>query len=173
MKKSFLHLAIMLLFSLITISVNAQTHWVKTQIDKRVSVKLPKAPTLIGDEENIAYQFAFDDSTLCVITITDLGKLGLDSATLASLVEKEEFFEQFKVSFLSQSANAEIKKSEIAKWNDYVCYNIELIETEKDLQSYFKCVFIGSDLYLFTSTIKNGRDTKNKDLFFQNIELSD
>ncbi len=171
MKKVFTSITVLLIAVLFVTNANAQTDWVQKKMDNKVSVKFPKEPSSVGDDKNVGYKFVFEDGTICSASLTDLEQMGLDSATLASLIETEEFFEQFKVGFTSQMPGAEIKKSEIAKWNSYVCYNIEGEDKEKGNKSFFKCIFIGSKMYVFTSIVNAKGDVKNKDVFFQTIEL--
>jgi len=171
MKKLFIPLIVSFCTILFALPANAQTNWVLKKIDNRISVKFPAEPSPIA-EGVTGYKFLYTDSSLITASLVDLEQMGLDSATLAGLIETEEFFEQFKVGLTGQTPDAEITKSVIVKWNNYVAYEIEGVDKSKNQKIFFKCIFIGAKMYVFSCIFNSTTDILQKETYFKSIELT-
>lgn len=166
MKKIF---TLFVAITVFAITANAQTAWVKQKLDDKLAVKFPKAPESLND--GMILRFKDSDSSAYTATNTDLAPMGLDSATLATMAPSEEFAEGFKGNFIAQIPGLEISKLDISTWKDNTCYNFEGDIAEKKLHLTFKCIFIGSKLYTFVVAQDDKGNTKNKEAFFESIEL--
>jgi len=169
MKKLFKFILPVIAVLFFAANANAQTNWVSQKISNKVIVKFPKAPEVL--QENVAYKAVGDDSTMYTAAYADLEAMGLDSATLASMVETEEFFEQFKTGFTAQMEGLELKKSEIVKWNGFVSYNLEGDVQAKGKKAFIKTIFIGSHMFTFFCVAPTDFYTKNKEVFVGALEL--
>ncbi|HMZ45785.1 MAG TPA: hypothetical protein PKG56_02275 [Chitinophagaceae bacterium] len=169
MKKGIKILLSTLAITLFTLSVNAQTEWVSQKIGNKIIAKFPTAP--IEVQAGAVYSLTDADSTNFTATFVDLEAMGLDSATLAGLVETEEFSEQFKTGLTSQMPGVEVTKSDITKWNDLVAYNIEGTNASKKEKVTFKCIFWGSKMFTFICTYRDSVGPKNKDIYINSLAL--
>lgn len=166
MKKFFTLFAAITVF---TIAVNAQTVWVKQKVDDKMAVKFPATPETLND--GAVFKYKDSDSTAYTANSVDFAPMGLDSATLASMAPTEEFAEQFKGGFAAQIPGLEISKMEVTTWKSFTCYNVEGKIDDKKLNMTFKCIFIGSKMYTFVTAQQEKSNVKNKDTFFESIEL--
>jgi len=171
MKKLFIPLIVSFCTILFALPANAQTNWILKKIDNKIAVKFPAEPSPIA-EGVTGYKFLFTDSSLITASLVDLEQMGLDSATLAGLIETEDFFEQFKVGLTGQTPDAVITKSEIVKWNNYVTYVVEGDDKSQNEKLYFRCIFIGAKMYVFSCIFKPTTDIKQKETYFASIELT-
>ncbi|MBX2931102.1 MAG: hypothetical protein KF781_04020 [Chitinophagaceae bacterium] len=170
MKKVFTSVAFLLCTFVFALNANAQTDWVTIKLDNRISIKFPKEPAPI-DESMMGYKFMHDDGTLLTASLTDLEKMGLDSASLAGMIETEEFLEQFKIGFSSQTPGTEIIQSNVVKWHNYVMYDIIGEDKEKGEKSFYKCLFMGSKMFVFVCILPAKGDINNRNMFFESMEL--
>jgi hypothetical protein len=166
--KRILLLAAIAVFSVLSNETFAQTGWFKQKIDSRISAKFPKEPKLEGP----GYKVKGNDSVVYAVNTMDLGAMGLDSATIATMAPTEEFAEQLKAGFAAQIPGFEVTKMDIGTWKDFTVYDIEGEQAEKKIKMYFKCIFINTRLYAFIATVPEKGDVKNKDTFFTSIELN-
>lgn len=166
MKKIFTLFAAITVF---TIVANAQDAWVKQKLDDKMAVKFPKAPETLNDGAVLRFKDA--DSSSFTATHMDFSAMGLDSATLTSMAPTEEFAEQFKGGFAAQIPGLEVAKMDIGTWKSYTCYDIVGKVDDKKLNMTFKCIFIGSKMYTFVVAQDDKGNTKNKEAFFESIEL--
>lgn len=166
MKKFFTLLTAITVF---VISATAQDAWVKQKLDDKMAVKFPKAPETLNDGAVLRFKDA--DSSSFTATHMDFSAMGLDSATLTSMAPTEEFADQFKGGFAAQIPGLEVSKMDISTWKSYTCYDIVGRVDDKKLNMTFKCIFIGSKMYTFVVAQDDKGNTKNKDIFFESIEL--
>lgn len=170
MKKIF----VTLLTALVCFSSFAQTEWVKQDIDKNFSVGFPVKPE---QEEMMGvslFKHIDSDSVSYVVTFTDLGAFGMDSATIAEQAPTQEFHEMLKGQFESQIPGVTFTKNEIVPWGNYTTYIFEAEDAEKKNKLYMKAVFVGEVLYVLTSGVPSkaaATKTADKDKFFNSIAV--
>ena len=167
--KKYTLVALVALVSFSYTSVFSQDTWIKQKLDEKIYVKFPTAPESLG---NNTYKVQGLDSIAYTANTVDFEAFGLDSATLASMSESDEFVNQFKTGFVAQMPGVEIKKLDINKWNENICYDIEGELASKQLKIFIKCIFIGSKMYTFFSAVPPTGILKNKDTFFSSINFN-
>lgn len=170
--KKIISFFLVAVFAMAAQKVNAQSGWVKQNLDSKIAVKFPSKPELQENGPAKVYRLLTEpDSTAFTANVTDFESLGLDSATLSSLSGTEEFADQFKGGFAGQLPGLKISKLDIIKWKDFTAYDIEGAVEEKKLKIFVKCVFIGSRMYTLFCATSPKSDMKNKDTFIDSIEL--
>lgn len=157
----------MLLMSSVT--VMAQGDWVKQSIDGRASIKFPKTPEKVPDAD--AYYYTGPDSIKYVVNVTDLGELGLDSATLAEMTPTDEFLDQMKMGMTMQMPGIEFSKSAISTWKNYTVYDFEGYNKTDKANMFIKTVFVGSKMYVLLNIVPEKKTATGKDTFFNNFTL--
>lgn len=167
MKKFFVTLFV----ALVGLSAFAQTEWVKQDIDKKFTVAFPAKPQ---QEEMMGvniFKYKDADSVSYVVTFTDLGAFGMDSATIAEQAPTQEFHDMLKGQFEGQLAGFTFTKTEIVPWGNYTTYIFEAEDGEKKNKLFMKAVFVGEILYVLTSSVPAPVAVTNKDKFFSSVAV--
>ena len=167
MKKLFITFLTAVSFLSVT-AVKAQ-EWVKQDIDEKVSVKFPQAPTQTGP---VWEYTTIDSSSSYTANGFDLSQFGLDSSTIASQAPTQMFLDQFKGGLAQQMPNVEISKADVTTWNNFPAYNIEGELKDKNQLIFINCVFIGTTCYSFSCAMKKDLPAANKETFFSSVELT-
>lgn len=160
-----------LFVALIGFSSFAQTEWVKQDIDKKFTVGFPAKPEkeeMMGVQ---VFKYKDADSVSYVVTFTDLGSFGMDSATIAEQAPTQEFHEMLKGQFEAQLAGITFTKNEIVPWGNYTTYIFEAEDADKKNKLFMKAVFVGEILYVMTSSVPGPVAITNKDKFFNSIAV--
>lgn len=160
-----------LFVALVGLSSFAQTAWVKEDIDKKFTVGFPAKPQ---QEEMMGvkvFKYKDADSVSYVVTFTDLGAFGMDSATIAEQAPTQEFHDMLKGQFETQLAGVTFTKNEIVPWGNYTTYIFEAEDADKKNKLFMKTVFVGEILYVLTSSVPTAAATANKDKFFSSIAV--
>jgi hypothetical protein len=108
---------------------HAQTEWKKIMLGNDVSILFPGAPAESGNNGQKSFVYMHPDSTANMIAlVSDLKVLaGIDEATLAAEMEKEEFWEQAKTGFMgSVGAGGTLVKDEVISIGDRQALRMEL-----------------------------------------------
>ncbi len=167
MKKVFVTLFV----ALIGLTSFAQGEWVKQDIDKKFAVSFPAKP----DQEDMmgvnVFKYKDADSVSYVVTFTDLGAFGMDSATIAEQAPTQEFHDMLKGQFEAQIPGVNFTKNEIVPWGNYTTYIFEAEDADKKNKLFMKAVFVGEVLYVLTSSVPVAVTPTNKDKFFASVAV--
>lgn len=163
---------LLLLTAIMPAAGMAQSTWITTKIDNRLSVKFPSTPekTVIAAGE--IYMTKENDSTQYSATVLDLNIIAkLDSAALAPLKENKEFANQLIKSIAAQKPKYTFGDLTIGKWKTFTTYYTSAIDKTNNATAFVQMIFIGSKLYSITFKLPENLVTKNKEVFFSSVEL--
>lgn len=170
MRKSLLMLA----FLAVSFLSFAQSPWVKLTMNDRVSFTVPDSLMKMDMEQVEVYTVMAKDSAVYTVTIIDFVNFGLDSATIQSMADTDEFEEQFRGGFMGQLEGSEMKSSTRGKLQDHTTYlfDVDFKDEGSDAMSkmYVFSVFVGSKVYSFTYTADKPAES-NKDKFFSSVKI--
>ena len=164
MKKIFL---LLITVFLTLTAIYAQTAWVDYKIDSRLSVKLPVAPKMRGDDTAIATD---KDSSIYVITVIDFQKVAeIDSATLSTLLPQQEFADGIRTGMLDKLPGFTMGDVKIGKSKDHYSYLMDGDNATKKLKIYNYMIFLGDKGYSLTAVVPGKLGARGKDDFFASL----
>ena len=163
-----------LLFVLtISAGANAQTAWVTTKIDNKISVKFPVEPQKINKPTGDVYVYKAPDSLTYSAAMLDMNIVAhLDSARIAQVKDMQQFADQMVRGVASAKKNYTFGEVTIGQWKTYTCYNFSAKENTNSNTLLMQMILIGSKIYTLSCRVPAGMVTKNNDVFFSSIELS-
>lgn len=166
MKKIYLLLATIIL----TNFCFAQTGWIDYKVDNRISAKLPTAPKdlLPGTVMSLTA-----DSTVCIVTKVDFKvAAGLDSATLAPMLDQKEFTDGLRNGMEGQMKGFTLSDVKTGTLHGWHTFSLDGVNEDQKLKSYTYMVVIGQYMYSFTALVKDGRDTIHRDELFASVKVN-
>jgi hypothetical protein len=162
-----------LLFVIIALSINfvfAQNNWINYRVDDKLTVKFPAQPNKLNEYGVFVKTI---DTAVFILSTVDLSKTdGLDSATVQSRAPTSEFANSLKDGMLSEMKGFTLGNVNIAKWNNYTCYNINGNNTSTKMSIYAFIVFIGTHAYDLMAIMPDNHGQAQKNLFFHSLQLT-
>lgn len=169
MKKLHFLLLSLLVFPLLCF---AQKNWVMLKIDERISVSFPSAPEKSTKNGNDVYIDREADSILYSAAMIDLKPFaGLDSVKLATIKDTQGFADQFMKGIASQKTNYDFGKTTIGKWKGWTTYQTSATDKTGKGTLYTYMIIIGSRVYTFSCRVPDKLAIKDKDQFFDSVQL--
>lgn len=170
---------ITILALLIASLCNAQTTWEKIEINPGISISFPAKP-LINNAANGQKTFILrqaDSTTNYLVAASDLSlAMGIDEATLAEAMEKEESWDQAKNAFMgSMGADATLVKDEMTTIKEKKALKL-IINRKNDkggVNTLTVFIFVnGTVSYNIMFNNRGGKaDEKMKQQFFDSLEI--
>ncbi|RZL38915.1 MAG: hypothetical protein EOO96_01885 [Pedobacter sp.] len=147
---------IILLF-LLPVSLLLNVEWERVAIDKKVSVLLPKPIEKLNVDGKDAWYGEIDSAGKCMVMITDMGKMGMDSKTLAEELKRKEFYGKLK-NGLALGSNGKPRNGQITTFKGYHAYKIDITmeEEEGTFDTKLLNFFIGAKMYTFSVISQKG-----------------
>jgi len=163
--------ALLLLAAVLSLNlVHAQTGWITYNIDAKLSIQVPAQPT---KADQYSVMSISSDSTIYIITKVDMTvAAGLDSAALAGLAPTEQFATEMRGGMQEKLQGYTLGDIKPGKWNGYYSFSIDADNPTTKLRSSIFMIIIGSYLYSFSVVLREDRDPKLKDLFFNSLKLN-
>jgi|GEM_PF-4744338 len=150
--------------------------WKTVALSSEISVKLPAGFEKQGNEQQEVYIAKAKDSATFTAMNINFGNFGLDEATLQSMVDTDMFKSQFKSGFSGNGKN-EIIDEKYGKYKDkYTFYEYVSKTTTDDgrtVTGYSKTIFYKANGITLVYTAGNSRDLKDKELFFNSIDIKE
>jgi len=168
MKKSYLLLLFVLTLSA---AAKAQTAWVTKNIDEKMLVKFPSEPQKLGRTGIDIYTAKGKDSVVYSATVIDYQIIAhLDSATLASLKDTQEFADQMKAGMASTMTKYTLGEIKIGKWKTYTTYTISGTDNASKKTVSMQMIIIGSKMYSLSCMMPTNVPAKNTEMFFDSAD---
>jgi len=164
--KKSLFLLIAILF--IAAIAKAQTGWVTHKIDSKITVKFPSEP---NEPKPGIFNSISKDSTNCICTRVEFGKIGLDSAALAAVKTTPEFVAEVKVGMKQSLPDVDLEDLKIGTWKGFTSYTTSGVNPKGKRIDYFMFI-IGSDVYTLVTIRNIAVNANDKDAFFASVELA-
>jgi hypothetical protein len=169
MKKNYCLLLFVLILSA---TANAQADWVTKNLDEKISVKLPTEPEKTGGIGMDVYSVKGTDGAGYSVSVMDFYvKAHIDSATLSSFKDNQQFADQVRVTMVSKIPNCTFGDVKIGKWKMYTAYTISGSENAGKGKVSIFIILIGSKMYGFLCMLPDNLQIKNDDVFFGSIDL--
>ncbi|HAI83067.1 MAG TPA: hypothetical protein DCL43_05310 [Chitinophagaceae bacterium] len=150
--------------------------WKTVALSPEISVKLPAGFEKQGNEQQEVYIAKTKDSAAFTAMNINFGNFGLDEATLQSMVDTDMFKTQFKSGFSSNGKN-EIIDEKYGKYKDkYTFYEFTSKSTTDDgktVTGYSKTIFYKANGITLVYMSGNSKDLKDKDLFFNSVDIKE
>jgi|SRR5215211_1793593 len=150
--------------------------WISVQLDDRVSINFPSQPMM---QESNGNKIWIKDVSggRCMAMVIDFAKFGMDSATLATEMNKPESFEQFKTTFLNQVQGAMLvsEKNSVHEGRrvfEFVITMGNSQDTSGINKTYNKNIFVANKMYsmsFYENDKKPQPELKKK--FFNSIKI--
>lgn len=162
---------ILFLFVVISsIQVNAQKDWFKQKISDKVSVNFPIEPT--KQNEN-SFTLKDKDGLIFVVSVVDLLKAtGMSLEQFNSNVETQEFIDGFMEGLIPTMPKYTFKDTKIIKVKGFTTYQIIGRNEASKSTVYINSVFIDGIGHSLACLVADGKDTKNKDIFLNEIYIN-
>jgi hypothetical protein len=163
----------LLLFVLtLSAAANAQTAWVTTKIDNKISVKFPAEPVKMSKPTGDLYVYRAADSLAYSAAMLDMNiVVHLDSTKLAQVKDMQQFADQLVKGVASSKKNYTFGAVTIGQWKTYTCYNVSAKENTNNNSLLMQMILIGSKMYMLSCRIPAGMVTKNNEVFFSSVEV--
>jgi len=163
----------LLLFVLIlSAAAKAQTNWVTTKLDERISVKFPVEPQKTTNNGVDVYTARMSDSLGYSATVIDYNVIAhLDSAAIAPMKDMQQFADQIRIGLASKKVNYTFGAVTMGKWKGYTTYSMTAIENTNKNTLLVQMILIGSRMYSLSCRVPAGMVTKNNEVFFASVEL--
>lgn len=168
MKKTYYLLLFVLLLSAVT---KAQTAWVTKNLDDKLSVKFPSEPQKLTRTGIDVYTAKGKDSVVYSASVIDYEVLAhLDSATLASLKDTQEFADQMKTGMATTMTKYTLGDIKIGKWKTYTAYTISGTDNATKNTVSMQMIIIGTKMYSLSYMVPATVSTKDNEIFLGSIE---
>lgn len=168
-----------MLIAAVTFTAVAQNTWEPFKIDKNITVSFPGKPIIEQRGPVTDNIFRTADSTITLkVAVVDLSQVGLDSAQIAEGVQEEEFWETFVKQQIFQSFKDAIDETDekitvLGLTGRKYEFESKGKGNEANMKVSLTTFFIGTNFYIFTFNNRKGTaDLKNKELFFNSIQLT-
>ena len=163
----------LLLFVLtLSAAANAQTAWVTTKIDNKISVKFPAEPVKMNKPTGDVYVYRAPDSLAYSAARLDMNIVAhLDSTKLAQVKDMQPFADQLIKGMASSKKNYTFGAVTIGQWKTYTCYNVSAKENTNNNTLLVQMILIGSEMYTLSCRIPAGMVTKSNEVFFNSVEV--
>lgn len=169
MKKTYYLILFVLMLSAAT---KAQTNWVTKNIDEKLSIKFPAEPETVTKNGINSYLLKGKDGIGYSTTVVDLKVVAnLDSATLASVKDKQEFADGLMAGMAKKKTNYTLGALTIGKWKTYSTYSASGTENTNKGTLWLKMILIGSKMYSLSCLIPANTAAKNNEVFFDSVEI--
>ena len=167
-------ISFLLLFVLLQSAVTfAQSAWVTQKIDEKLSVKFPETPSKVIKKGSESYVNKGKDSVQYSAIVLDYKVLAnLDSATLASMKDTQQFADQIRGGMVTQKPNYTFEVAKIGKWNTFTNYSFSGIDNTNKSRLSIQMILIGSKMYVLSCLVPDKLITKNDERFLSSAELS-
>lgn len=163
---------LLLFVLLLPLAVSAQTGWVTTKLDDRLSVKFPVEPQKTVKNGFNVYIYRAPDSLAYSATVIDFMVVAnKDSAALAPVKDNPQFAEQLKMGMASSKPNYAFGDIKIGQWGTYTTYSVLATEKTNNNTLLMKMILIGSKMYSMSCRVPANLVTKNSDLYLSSAEL--
>jgi len=150
--------------------LHAQSAWIDYQIDTKLSIKVPVQPK---KADQYSVMSISSDSTIYIITKVDMKiAAGLDSAALAGLAPTDQFATEMRGGMQEKLQGYTLGDIKPSKWNGYYSFSIDADNPTTKLRSSIFMIIMGSYLYSFSVVLREDRDPKAKDTFFNSLKLN-
>lgn len=148
---------------------NAQDGWITHTGDNRVSIKFPTAPKELVPGSFIATD---KDSIAYIFTIVDFVQVaGIDSVALAPIKATPEFTAQLKTGLGQSLPDVTFPDFSISTWKGFTSYRSTGTDSKKKSYDVFMFI-IGNKLYSVSTITGKNASTKNRDVFFNSVQIS-
>jgi hypothetical protein len=169
MKKTFYLLLFVLMLSA---TAKAQSTWTTKNLDENLSVKFPAEPEKVSKPGVDSYTVKAKDSVIYIAGVVDYKIVaGLDSATLASMKDMQQFADQIRIGMSSRKPNYTFGPITIGKWKTYTLYNVSATENANKYTLTGQLILIGSKMYSFSCRVPVNQATPDKEVFLGSVEL--
>ncbi len=150
----------------------AQTNWVVQKVDDKISVKFPAKPETIEQSGMFAATYESPEKIKYVVNTMDFANFGLDSATLAPMLETQEFSDQIVTGMKTKMEGFEFSDLVTSKWNGNTVYTLDATNKNEKKKVFVKMVFIGSKMYNMVFSFPDGASQDSKETFFNSLQLN-
>lgn len=150
-----------LLILLLPFSILFETEWKRIAVDQKVSVLLPSPAEKVNIDGKDAWYGEIDSAGKCMVMVTDMGKMGIDAASLASALKKKEIYASLK-NGIALGSEGKISNEQITTYKGYPAYKIDFTVSE-DGQSFITHTlnfFIGTKMYTISVISAKGKNHK-------------
>jgi len=149
--------------------------WVTVKLDDHVSVVFPAQPVQQESAGNPLWMAVPDTNALFMSMVVDMEKLGVDSATLAPLLDQLEFYEQYREGAAGKFGETKLVYDTMYKKNGYHVNEFKLRKESTDLSFPYwnitiRSIFIGAKVYAFSYLEKNDRQ-EGMQRFFNSVQV--
>ncbi|RYF25430.1 MAG: hypothetical protein EOO42_03795, partial [Flavobacteriales bacterium] len=166
------HIFLLLVALCTTMASYAQSGWVTTKVDERISVKFPEEPTKSNKKGSETFIVKAKDSVQYSATIIDFTVIAnLDSVALAPMKDMPQFADQLVAGIASQKPNYEFGEVKIGKWKGHTSYTFSGVDKTNKAQTSIEMILIGNKMYTLTCKVPDQLVTKNKELFLSSVTL--
>lgn len=150
--------------------------WKTVKLDSRVSVAFPGEPEVEDKGGNPMWKTIIDDQALCMAMIIDFEKLGMDSASLATEMVKDDQFAAFRDGILGKMPGSSVVSERKRTVSGHLTYDF-LINMGKDANSinkmYNRNIFVGSKLYSLSFLENDNQPEKElREAFFSSFKIN-
>jgi hypothetical protein len=165
----------LILFCFLPLLAFTTADWITVKLDDRVTVEFPSAPEEKDMSGNQVWSGDINNDAKAMAMVMDFGKFGMDSAMLATEMEKDEAFQQFKDGILGQIQGSTIMSEKRTKVNgrhvfEYVI-NMGKPDTTLTIM-HNRNYFVGAKMYTLSFYEKGSKpqpDVRNK--FFNSLKV--
>ena len=163
-------------FLLVPFLTVATFEWVKVKIDDRVSITFPSQPETKDLNGLPGWISVPDSNSMFMITIVDMKKFGLDSATLTPLLNQPEFYQQYRTSAQAKFGEATLVYDTSFLWNGLHVHEFRVKKAGTDANFPYqnitiRSVFIGAKIYAVSVLQKEITEADQKK-FFESLQLN-
>ncbi|RZK55109.1 MAG: hypothetical protein EOO87_08720 [Pedobacter sp.] len=146
---------------LLTFSILNETEWKRIAVDKKVSVLIPSPVEKVNVDGKDAWYGEIDSAGKCMVMVTDMGKMGIDAASLASALKKKDIYTSLK-NGIALGSEGKTFNEQITTFKGYPAYKIGFLISE-DGQSFITQslnFFIGTKMYTISIISAKGKNHK-------------
>ena len=164
-------LAVILVFSLISVAASAQT-WVTNKIMDSVAVKMPGTAVQTEKGGQVGHELVLSDSTKFSYLTIDFEAFGLNEDALAQMLDTDEFSEQYKSGIASQGEVISEKKGKLNDKYTWFEYELKVEENGKPVTAFIRTTFYKAVgvATVYTPGLK-GPDAATKDKYFDSLTI--
>ncbi len=165
----FKSLLLIALFFGLSISVNAQEGWFKQLFNEKVTIGFPAEGKRTSES---TYVFKDSIGSVYGLVMVPLDKKSfVGKTTTDTLVVRYKFIDMVVENLKAKMPKYTIGAVKINKLNDLKIYHLEGVNTENKSSVFVNMVLVDDISYSLMCILADSADTKNKDIFLNNITI--
>ena len=161
---------LLLLIGVVSLCANAQEKWFNQKINEKVSISFPLEPKKLTESN---YGVRDKDDMTFLVSFVDLIKItNMSLEEFNTSVATTKFADEFMAGLTPKLPKFTFSPHKITTVKGYTTYQVSGRAEDLKTSIYMNIVFVDGISYSLTSLVPDGKNSKNKDKFLNEIYIN-